>query len=113
MFKLGATTVMLITMIVFAQTVPAPPDLVTLQWIVITALAGVVGYLFRQLRKEEKRHTATEKEMLKKTLVGLGEANEVIRSLGVGIEAIQHQFSVLKEIERLRNELQDSSRKDK
>jgi Ca2+/Na+ antiporter len=113
MFMLGATAVMLISMIVFAQTVPAPTDLVTFQWVAITVLAGAVAYLFRQLRKEEKRHSETEATIVKQTLVGLSEANEAIRSLGNHIEAIQQQFSVMKEIEKLRVELHDSSKKNK
>ena len=100
-------------MIMMAQTIPAPQDLNTFLWIAVTVLAGVVAYLFRQLRKEEKRHTQTEVAILEKTLVGLGEANEAIRSLGDGIEAIQRQFSVMDEIKRLREELHDSSKKNK
>ena len=98
---------------VLAQTVPAPQDLNTFLWIVVTVLAGVVAYLFRQLRKEEKRHVETETAILEKTLLGLGEANEAIRNLGDIIEAQVQQFSVVQEIGRLREELHDSYKKDK
>ena len=113
MYKLGASTVMLVAMIFLVQTVPAPQDLTTFLWIAVTALAGVVAYLFRQLRKEEKRHVETEAAILEKTLVGLGEASEAIRNLGDGIEAMRQQFSVIQEIARLRDELHDSSKKNK
>ncbi len=104
---------MLMTMPVLAQTVTAPTDLVTLQWIIITVLTGATAYLFRQLRKEEKRHVETEAAVLEKTLVGLSEANEAIRSLGYGIEAVQQQYSVMEEIKCLRKELHDSVKKNK
>jgi len=101
-------------MIVLAQTtVPAPQDLTTFLWLALTALAGVITYLFRQLRKEEKRHVETEAEILKQTLMGLNEASEAIRILGDGIEAIQQQYSVMDEIRRLREELHESHKKDK
>lgn len=104
---------MLVTTIFLVQTVPAPQDLTTFLWIAVTALAGVIVYLFRQMRKEEKRHVETEAAILKETLLGLGEANEAIRSLGNGIEAIQQQFSVMEEVKRLREELHDSVKKNK
>jgi len=103
---------MLITMFI-AQTIPAPQDITAFLWIAITVLAGATAYLFRLLRKEEERHVETEVAILEKTLVGLGEANEAIRNLGNGIEAIQQQYSVMEEIKCLRKELHDSVKKNK
>lgn len=99
-------------MILFAQTVPAPQDLNTFLWIAVTVLAGVVAYLFRQLRKEEKRHVETEAAILEKALKGLSEVNETICGLADGLEAIVEQFSILREFDKLRMEIYDRSSKD-
>lgn len=95
-----------------AQTVTAPTDLVTLQWVIITVLAGAVAYLFRQLRKEEKRHNNAEAALVEKIFEGFGESNEAIRGLADGIEAITSQFSILKEIEKMRAEINDKRKKN-
>ncbi len=100
-------TVILVGVILLAQTVPAPANLVTLQWVIITVLAGAVAYLFRQLRKEEKRHNNAEAALVEKIFEGFGESNEVVRGLADGIEAITSHFSILKEIDKLRAEIND------
>ena len=104
--------VVIIGVYVFAQTVPAPTDLVTLQWIIITVLAGVVAYQYRHSRKEEKRHNNAEAALVKKIFEGFNESNNTIRGLADGIEAILSQFSILKEIENLRAEINDTPKKN-
>ena len=86
---------MLVFTMSFLQTITAPSDLIALQWIVITVLAGVVAYLFRLMRKEQKRHVETEAAILKETLKGLREVNETIHGLANGLEAMIEQFSIL------------------
>ena len=102
----------LITLIavLLAQTVPGPTDLVTLQWIIITVLAGAVAYLFRLLRKEEKRNSNAEIALVERVFEGLGETNDTIRGLADGVEAIRSQFSILNEIKQLRVEINDRSK---
>lgn len=112
MYLMVIGAVMLIGMIVLAQTVTAPTNLVTLQWIIITVLAGVVAYLYRHSRKEEKRHNNAEAALVEKIFEGFNESNETIRGLADGIEAIVSQFSILKEIEKLRAEINESPKKN-
>jgi hypothetical protein len=91
----------------FSQVaIPAPDNIVTLQWIIITVLASGLAYLFRQLRKEEKR----KGEFLEKTLVVLGDTNEAIRGLADAFEAFQQHFSIMKEIDRLRDDIHDKKK---
>ncbi len=111
MFTIAVGLFLLITVLV-AQTVPAPTNLVTLQWVIITVLAGVVAYLFKLLRKEEKRNATAETVLVEKVFEGLGETNDTIRGLADGVEAIRSQFSILREIENLRAEINDSPKKN-
>lgn len=94
----------------YAQA-PQPQDLMTFQWIVITALVSVIVYLFRQLRGSEREHIKSNMELLEKTLTAVKESNEVINGLVNTIEVIQQQLSIREEIERLRRELHDSNEK--
>lgn len=100
----------LIVVMFFSQVAtPAPDNLVTLQWIIITVLASVVAYLYRQLRKEEKRKGELQVSLLEKTLAGLGDTSEAIQGLADAFEVFQQHFSIMKEIDKLREELHDKT----
>ncbi len=88
---------------------PPPQDLITLQWIIITVLASAVFYLFRQNSKKDDSNKETQTELLEKTLTGLGEASEAINGLANAIEAMQQQFSLKQEIDKLREELHEKN----
>ncbi len=96
--------------LLFFQTPPPPGDLLTLQWVVIVALASALAYLYRQLRKTEEKNSDTQTELIEKTLVGLGDANEAIRGLADVIEALQEQLDLRREFEELRRELRHDSK---
>lgn len=102
-------TIIMVTPL-FLQTTPPPADLVTLQWIIIVTLASALAYLYRQLRKTEERNNDTQTELIEKTLVGLGDANEAIRGLADVIEALQEQLDLRREFEELRRELRHGSK---
>ena len=89
---------MLITML---QTIPLPDSFDALLWVIITALAGVVVYLFRQLRKADERNMETQQQ----TLVGLRENSEAMRELATAMVALREQFSIKEDIEALRREI--------
>jgi hypothetical protein len=87
------------------QAGPPPENLTTLLWIMVGALVSVVIYLYRQLRIVEDRNAETQRELLEKVLTGLNETNIAISGLVDVIGAYQQQFSIMKEIETLREEL--------
>ena len=87
-----------------------PQDLMTLQWIIITVLAAIAGYLFRQLRKTEEGNSIFQVELLEKVLTGLKETNETVHGLADAFEMFQQQFSIREEIEKLRRELRDDKK---
>ena len=86
--------------ILFQIAAPRPDSLVALQWVIITALASAVVYLYRENRKREREKI----EILEKVLVGLGESNEAIDGLANAFEGFRQQLSVLQAIDKLREE---------
>lgn len=82
-----------------------PEDLVTFQWVIITILVAVVGYLWRELRKCDSHGREELKEFLTKTLTGLSEINEVLGSLVRALEAYQEQLGVDEQLRELRSEI--------
>lgn len=89
------------------QTIPLPDTFEALLWVIITALVGVVVYLFRQLRKAEERNLVFQTELLGKTLAGLGENSEAMRELAMAMKVLEEHFSIRKEIESLRREIRN------
>lgn len=79
---------------------PQPDSLVTLQWIIITALASTVALLYRENRKREKEKI----KILEKVLDGLSESSEASKGLAVAFEAFREQLSILEAIDNLREE---------
>ena len=91
---------------------PGPQDVMTLQWIIITALAGVVLLLFRELRKSEQDKSDFKALMMEKTLTGLSEVNGTVAALVSAMQAVQQQFSIMREIDKLRQEMKNDPKKD-
>jgi hypothetical protein len=87
-----------------------PQDLATFYWIVITILASTVLLLFRELRKCEQERSESKSEMQEKTLSALGEVNSAIVSLVSAIEINREQFSIVREIDRLRQEIRNDDK---
>ena len=96
---------------ILAQTIPLPDTFEALLWIIITVLASINIYLFRQLRKSDERNVVFQTTMQEKVLAGLSENSEAMRGLANVIEAMQEQFSLRKEIESLRREIRNESSK--
>ena len=93
------------------QTTPAPQDLLTLQWIIITVLGSAVLYLFRQNSKRDEKCSEFQVEILEKSLTGLSEASEAIRNLTDVVEAMQGQAALREEFVRLREEFHEHNKK--
>jgi hypothetical protein len=91
------------------QAGPPPDNLVTFLWIALGVLASVVAFLFRQLRIVEDRNAEIQRELLEKVLTGLSETSLAISGLVDAVGAYQQQTSILKEIERLREELHEGT----
>jgi len=87
-----------------------PQDLMTFQWIAITVLAAIAGYLFRQLRKETERNSKFQIKLLEKTLTGLKDSNEVSSGLADAFEMFTQQFSMREEIKKLRREIRNDKK---
>jgi len=96
----------------FSQVDPGPQDVMTLQWVVITVLAAACLLLFRELRKSEEDKSEFKASMMERTLTGLGEVNDTMGGLVTAIQTVQQQFSIMREIEKLRQELKSDPKKD-
>jgi hypothetical protein len=100
------TAVMLAPLMAMTATaliqVPTPPptDLVALQWVVIVALAGVVGYLYRQNSLLQGRYV----ELLEKVLEGLAGSRETMDDLLKQFENFGLLTDIKAEVERLSDE---------
>ena len=89
-----------------------PEDLVTLQWVIITVLIGVIGYLWRELRRCDGRSKEMLIEFLTRVLTGLSDSNEVIANLAGALEDYQEQLDIQKQLELLRGQLAKHDSKD-
>jgi uncharacterized protein HemX len=89
----------------FQTTPPAPENLVTLQWIIIVALASAVAFLYRQAQKRDDKYQEEIRDLINKTLLGFGENTEAIKEISNALEALRDNFSLRQEIEILRREI--------
>jgi hypothetical protein len=77
-----------------------PADLVTLQWIIIVALVGAIGYLYRQNSLLQGRYV----ELLTKVLEGLSGSRETMDDLLKQFENFGLLTDIKAEVERLSDE---------
>jgi len=101
----------MLTMI-FLQVAEGPQNVMTLQWVIITALAGVCVILFRLLQKANENNSDNQTELLEKTLAGLTETTSAVDGLANAIEVFLQQFSIARELDKLRQDLKNANKKD-
>ena len=89
-----------------------PEDLVTLQWVIITFLVGVIGYLWRELRQTDKNHKEQCQELLIRVLSGLSESSLAMQNMADALEAYQDQLGILSKLELLRSEIKHDAKQD-
>jgi len=90
--------------------VEQPTNLLALQWVIIVALVGVVGYLYRELRRRDDKILEILGELQTKTLAALSETSEVVGGLADALEAYREQLAIKHELEALRSELKDAKK---
>jgi hypothetical protein len=89
-----------------------PEDLVTLQWVIITFLVGVIGYLWRELRHSDKKSRERDHELLVKVLAGLSESSLAMQNMADALEAYQDQLGISTKLELLRSEIKHDAKQD-
>lgn len=94
------------------QQIAQPTNLITLQWVIIVALASVVMILFKQWVDANKRNEKLIASLLERTLDGLHENTEAINGLASMIEEWQRSNNILQAIERLQQGQGDDRKKD-
>jgi len=105
-------TGMLMLTMIFLQVAEGPQNVMTLQWVIITALAGVCVILFRLLQKANENNSDNQTELLEKTLAGLTETTSAVDGLANAIEVFLQQFSIARELDKLRQDLKNANKKD-
>ena len=91
------------------QQIAQPTNLVTLQWVIIVALASVIVFLFKQWIDANKKLST---QLLERTLDGLHENTEAINGLASMIEEWQRSNNILRAIERLQQGQGNDRKKD-